>query len=160
MLVIPAIANWPRLSAEVESVPLTPIVDGAGSAHLGDTEGWISGLAMARVNLADMPYLATAVTQLRSRVDLGDVVQVMVNKLRAGGKLDRHRDGFPDHDRFHLPIITHRDVYWWDERGGSRHMQPEWWYGPVPYCGILHSVGNPSPIDRIHVVIDFTKGNT
>lgn len=121
------------------------------------TEGWITGLSMARVNIAEYAELTRAIVLLLRQRPMGSLVQVMVNKLDAGTALAPHVDGGPDHLRFHLPVITHPLVKWWDEDNGTRVMSTGWWYGPVPYCGKLHSVTNDSPVDRIHVVADFER---
>jgi hypothetical protein len=119
---------------------------------------------MARLRRADTaafyPYIADAIGGLRAFLDeqYGDVVQIMVNRLAAGKNLDAHKDGEPNRARFHLPVITHPDVYWWDELDGACTMEAGTWYGPVPYCGILHAVGNPSPVDRVHLIVDFERG--
>lgn len=149
-----------ELAVEVLSVPLVRIQDGSGSSHLNGPEGWIRGLSMARIRptYETYPLVCAALEELRGRIQLGGTVQVMVNRLESGGELSAHRDGYPDNDRYHLPVVTHDLAYWWDEQWGRRHMVKGWWYGPVPYCGILHSAGNPSPVDRIHIVVDFKKG--
>jgi hypothetical protein len=146
------------LATEVLTVPLVRIVDGSGSSHLGGPERWIRGLSMTRIHLGETyPLITKAVRDLRSKIDLGDTVQIMVNKLDAGGELAPHRDGYPAHWRFHLPVITHPAAYWWDEQYGRFHMQQGEWSGPVPYCGVMHSAGNPSPVARIHLVADFKE---
>lgn len=155
MLTVPCVADWDALAGEVLSVPLLSVPDGSGSSHFDGPEGWINGLSNARIVWTDYPALSAAITELRKNVHVGECVQVMVNRLRAGASLDPHRDGFPANSRWHLPVVTHESVYWWDEQNGHRHMHERAWFGPVPYCGILHSVGNPSTIDRIHVVVDF-----
>lgn len=150
-----------ELVEEIKAVTLTVMADGAGSSHYGGPEGWIHGLSLTRISglkLAAFPTLAQAIRRLNEGSRYGTLQQVMVNKLAAGKNLDRHKDGEPNHARFHLPVITHEDVYWWDEINGQLHMKAGQWYGPVPYCGILHSVENRSEIDRVHVIVDFEKG--
>lgn len=154
----PTIVPLAELTAEALSVPLTRIPDGSGHGHYDGPTGWIAGLSMARVDLLDYPAMADAVDELRIDVGLHSVVQSMVNLLHPGGTLSVHRDGPPDHLRYHLPIVTNMDAYWWDEYSDKMHMTAGWWYGPVPYCGILHGAGNPGPTDRIHLVVDFKKG--
>lgn len=157
MNIFPLSLGLAELAAETLSVPLVRMQDGSGSSHFHGPEGWIHGLSMSRVSLSACPLIARAVVELREHVQLGATVQVMVNKLDAGHDLQPHRDGLPEYDRFHLPIISHPDVFWWDELNGKIHMRVGHWHGPVPYCGILHSAGNPSPVDRVHVVADFRK---
>lgn len=143
------------LREELSTIELQAIPDGSGSSHLGGPEGWIHGLSMARIARVEYAQLGVAIAELRDVVHLGVLRQVMVNRLSAGNTLEPHRDGLPQHQRFHLPVITHPDVFWWDEIAGKCTMEPGYWYGPVNYCGILHMVANPSPVDRVHVIADF-----
>lgn len=146
------------LAAELQSVPLVRIQDDSGHPHFGGPSGWIHGLSNTRIRLGDSyPLTTEAIEDIQLREDLGDVVQVMVNKLGPGALLAPHRDGRPDNHRYHLPIVSNPDAYWWDELGGKQNMLVGWWYGPVPYCGILHSAGNPGSTDRLHLVVDFEK---
>lgn len=133
------------------------IPDGSGSSHFNGPAGWIFGLDMLRVNAHDIPALRQAVMELRRQVETGPLIQTMVTRLRPGGELKPHRDGPPDHLRFHLPLTTNREAYWWDSLHGRVHMRVGCWYGPVPYCGILHGAANMGSTERIHVVCDFER---
>lgn len=133
------------------------ISDGSGASHFGGPSGWIFGLDMLRVNARLIPALRLAVLELRQHVQTGALVQTMVNRLRPGGELKPHRDGPPDLLRFHLPLATNRESYWWDSLNGRVHMREACWYGPVPYCGILHGAANMGSTERIHVVCDFER---
>lgn len=160
----PTSINLDRLIKEVESINLEHIPDGSGAARGEDArEGWISGLHMTRLFgdgyddlLGHYPAIYEAICELAELQD-SRLVQVMVNRLDAGKRLDKHRDGLPDNYRYHLPVITHPDVEWWDERFGRRHMTLGVWYGPVPYCGILHYMVNDSDVHRYHLIADFEK---
>lgn len=159
----PSRVDTAALAREIVRVPLERIKDGSGSDHGSGTTGWITGLSMARLSPQD--YGANLSAALDSAVDWlttkgyagARVTQVMVNRLDSGHNLMPHMDAGPDHMRFHLPVITHSDVSWWDENNGRVHMSPGRWYGPVPYCGRLHAMYNASPVNRIHVVADFTR---
>lgn len=158
MRIIEFSGNRAKLLTEVSRIPLERIPDGSGSSHLDGPEGWIKGLSMTRLSMSSRllyPMVWSAIDSLIEEFEPKRLVQIMVNKLDSGGELSPHRDGLPSHARFHLPVLTHPDVYWWDELEGKQHMQTGYWYGPVPYCGIMHSAGNPSPIDRLHIVIDL-----
>lgn len=160
---IPMRGDVAPLIRELESVALLHIEDGSGSSHFDGPEGWIHGLWLNRIAISDVatyPILVAAIARLGDGLEwrYGQVAQVLLNKLKAGNNLDPHKDGAPNRARFHLPLVTHPDVYWWDELEGRCHMEVGRWYGPVPYCGILHSAGNPSPIDRVHVIVDFERG--
>lgn len=136
---------------------LETIPDGSGSSHYGGPEGWIFGLDMVRVDPVRCPLLNRAIRELRLNVQVGPLMQTMVNRLRPNGELKAHRDGPPDRLRFHLPVQTNDAAHWWDEIHGYEQMKRGHWYGPVPYCGVLHSVANYGESDRIHVVCDFER---
>lgn len=142
---------------QVDSLLLARIPDGAGSSHFGGPEGWINGLSTAKVGFGDCSDVWDAVEQLRDALGMGPVAQVLVNRLAAGNEFGRHRDGLPDNARFHLPVITNDKAWWWDELNGTVRMKAGYWYGPMPYCGILHAVGNPGEQDRIHLIADFKR---
>jgi hypothetical protein len=151
-----------EVAREAASVPLKRIADGSGHAHLGSKPGWIRGLSLTRVRPGEShPFITQAVDALGAVVHRYDVKQILINNLEPGAELSIHRDGYPQNDRFHLPLITNPSAYWWDEIEGRTHMLSGWWYGPVPYCGILHSAGNPGTSDRLHLIVDFehVKGN-
>lgn len=146
------------LLAEMRAIPLVRIQDGSGHSHFGGPHGWIRGLSNSRIRLGETyPLITEAVEELQDKEGLSSVVQVMVNNLAPGASLSPHRDGLPDNLRYHLPILTNTEAYWWDELESRRHMLAGWWYGPVPYCGILHSAGNPGTSDRLHLVVDFKR---
>lgn len=150
-----------ELQAELLAIPLVRIPDGSGHGHMDGPAGWINGLSNTRIRMGDTYPLATkAIEELQDRAGLGEVKQIMVNHLQPGALLAPHRDGRPDNHRYHLPVISNMDAYWWDELEGKRNMLVGWWYGPVPYCGILHSAGNPGSGDRLHLVVDFEKSRT
>lgn len=163
MDVIDGICDVDRIADELCNEQLTRIKDGSGSSHFDGPENWILGLSMARIQVTDREryrYTRWELDTLQNRFygQYGSIVQIMVNQLDAGGKLWPHKDGLPNRARFHLPVITNDDVFWWDEINGGLHMQKGKWYGPVPYCGILHSVTNAGREARIHLVVDFERG--
>jgi len=135
------------------------IPDGSGSSHFGGPEGWIHGLEMVRLapRWWNVGLIGKAVDELRCARQVGATRQMIVNRLRPFGKLEPHRDGWPDRLRFHLPLQTSPGAYWWDEQNGDVHMACGTWYGPVPYCGVLHAAYNPTPVDRVHLVVDFER---
>jgi hypothetical protein len=158
------------LTREVLTATVTAVANGSGGGGDGFREGWISGLANTRLflhrprkehpeinELVRYPLLKQEIAQLMEEIDHYELRQVMVNRLDAGGKLSAHRDGPPDDLRFHLPLLTNPDVMWWDEIGGTIHMEPGFWHGPVSYCGVLHAMVNNGDKPRLHVVADFVK---
>ena len=157
MQVIKCAADMDIISAQINRITMRRIPDGSGSSHFGGPEGWIHGLSTALVDVHSCSEIWEAVFALQDELQLGDVDRVLLNCLQAGTEFDKHRDGLPDNARFHLPVQTTDDAYWWDEINGNVHMRAGHWYGPVPYCGILHAVGNPASTDRIHLVVDFKR---
>lgn len=150
-------ANLLELTHELAKIPLHRIADGSGSSHFDGPEQWIHGLSMNRFSPSSYPKTNALIAGLRTHVHLGLVEQAMINRLSPYGELSPHRDGLPEYDRYHFPIIADPGAYWWDEINGTMHMQEGCWYGPVPYCGVLHSAGNPTPIQRVHLIVDFAK---
>lgn len=155
---------------EVATVPVATIADGSGHAGDGHDGGWINGLRNYRLfldppqrggqvidRLADYPTIRELIAELMETTGHYDLRQVMVNRLETGGTLAAHRDGLPDDWRYHFPVETNSGVAWWDEYNGTLFMAEGHWHGPVPYCGVLHSVANNGPTQRIHIVADFKK---
>lgn len=157
MHVIRCASDMAVVRQQIDRVTLATIPDGAGSSHFGGPEGWIHGLSTAHIDTHSCPEVWEAICELQAELNLGDVEQVLLNCLQAGAEFGRHRDGLPDNARFHLPIQTTDSAWWWDELNGTVHMRQGYWYGPMPYCGILHAVGNPSENDRIHLIVDFKR---
>ena len=138
---------------------LERIPDGSGSSHQGGPEAWIYGLEMVRLpaKVWNLGLLSKALDEIRRARQVGPLRQVLLNRLRAHGRLEVHRDGYPDRLRFHLPLATNPASYWWDERNGKVYMGEGMWYGPVPYCGVLHSAVNDGDTERVHLVVDFER---
>lgn len=150
------------LASDAGRVPLTVIQDGSGTARgEGTKEGWIHGLAIGRLFgpgydnlLPEFEAIRHAIMALNYACG-GELKQVMLNVLGPECSLERHRDGEPKHNRYHLPIVTDPEVFWWDELDGKIHMEAGYWYGPVNYCGILHSMTNGSEMSRVHLIADL-----
>ncbi len=149
--------NVETILQEVVDCAFESIPDGSGSSHFGGPSAWIFGLDMVRIDARTVPSLRMAVLELRQRFRTGPLVQTMINRLRPGGELAPHKDGLPDNLRFHLPLVTNAESYWWDSINGRVHMHPGTWYGPVPYCNVMHGAVNGGTTERIHVVCDFER---
>lgn len=149
----------PDLASEVMAVPLQSIQEGSGHASSRHKGGWISGLSMLRVqdDLDSYPVLKYEIEELQKSIGNHELRQVMINRLEPGCCLEMHEDGPPDDYRYHLPVVTNPSVRWWDEVNGIRYMQAGYWYGPVAYCGRLHSMSNRGRYARVHVIADFVK---
>lgn len=130
-----------------------------GSSHFDGPENWIHGLMMSRIEPTDSIVVYREIQELRRelRFSVGNIAQIMLNKLPPLARLAPHKDGMPDNPRFHLPLRTNPDAYWWDEHNNKVHMEAGNWYGPVPYCGILHAAFNDGDTDRIHLIVDFER---
>lgn len=166
MKYFPCTVDTDLLLGDLDRVTVTSVKDGSGHPGPGHLGSWIHGLANTRLygtgypdRLAETPHIHAAILQIPVNVPVGALRQVMVNVLKSGGQLSKHRDKPPDHARFHLPVVTAPEVTWWDEINGPVTMLPGSWYGPVPYCEILHSVVNKSETARIHVIADFEKAS-
>lgn len=162
------------LQNALDTVQLERVLDGSGQAGRGHNAGWVNRFSNTRLFLRDQnkrtnailiddldlfPALENAIECLRWDTGHELVTSVMLNELHAGGRLSPHRDGLPDDDRYHLALHTNPHALWWDEINGYRYMPAGEWTGPVPYCGVLHSVINNGNTKRVHVVVDFAKPN-
>lgn len=140
----------------IEPLITERVPDGSGDG------GWIKGLRNGRILISGEPSLVGYTPELwiflhHFAVHNGlGIRQIMVNRLEAGGILDKHRDGPPADMRYHIPIVTNSHVHWWDEKLNKIYRMPVGeMYGPVDYCGVLHEMVNNGPTDRVHVVVDF-----
>lgn len=147
-----------KLRQELNRLPLERVPDESGAARGNDTrKGWIHGLSMVRVPIAHLGAhsgIALAVSHLLHVVQR-PVQQLMVNRLDAHSSLEKHRDGASDLERWHLPVFTHPKVRWWDETGNDLHLCESYWWGPLPFANVLHSMTNDSPIERLHIIADL-----
>jgi len=76
--------------------------------------------------------------------------------LDRGGNHALHRDpiGFPVGGiRIHLPIVTHQDAEMWLGGERMRWAAGELWYADFAFP---HRLANPSPVVRVHLVVDVT----
>lgn len=144
-----------ELNDIIETIP-----DGSGRDANGN--GWIYGLRLGRLyvdgqedHMSHAPYLRLALTDLGSRLTRLKLRQVMVSVLAPGGELAPHSDGPPNDLRFHLPVATNTQCYWWDEILDQSFMPLGQWSGPVDYCGISHSAVNNGDTTRIHIIADW-----
>lgn len=90
-------------------------------------------------------------------------VNVMINILKPGAPVPKHRDFIPptqlQHDkpcieRWHLAVATNPDCYWWDEKSGDVEFPEGFWSGPVPYW-LQHTFVNNGKSDRLHLIVDL-----
>ena len=90
-------------------------------------------------------------------------LHLMINILPGGVSVPEHTDTLlstklqgpaPRVERWHLPIVTNKNVFWWDEQDGEWHMPIGHWYGPMPYW-LKHKVANFGHEDRVHLVVDL-----
>lgn len=86
-----------------------------------------------------------------------DPVHVMVNILEPGVVVPKHTDNvLHSPERWHLPVKTSRNVFWWDEATGYSFMKQGEWFGPIPYQ-LLHTVGNLGTESRVHLIVDIKR---
>jgi hypothetical protein len=100
--------------------------------------------------LARCPYLQEVLASFECPLEA-----VRLLKLDAGSSIREHRDyklGYEDGVvRFHIPVITNRDVAFFLEDQQVVMNPGECWYLNL---NLRHRVDNHSTIDRIHLVID------
>ncbi|MFC3195911.1 aspartyl/asparaginyl beta-hydroxylase domain-containing protein [Marinicella sediminis] len=92
---------------------------------------------------------------LISQYGLGYFIRANIIKLKAGGIIEAHQDknfSLAHSHRIHIPIITHEDV---DFTVGDETVH-------IPVGEVveinnrrMHSVHNNSPVDRVHLIVDF-----
>jgi hypothetical protein len=139
-----------------EATALTFNLDGSGAEMANGV-----GVIPPWLNSSD--HLRQAVSEI-ARLRKLSAIHVMLNRLPPGVVVDRHRDWVPATplqkdrptlERWHLPLITNLECWWWDEEENRKlYMQPGVFYGPVPYWKI-HQVGNEGTMPRIHLVVDL-----
>lgn len=84
-------------------------------------------------------------------------VHMMINKLPPCITVGVHTDTLTNNEkmsRWHLPIKTNEQAFFWDEEEGQKHFPLGVWSGPVKYW-IPHSVYNLGDEERIHLVVDL-----
>ena len=69
---------------------------------------------------------------------------------------DDHLDMMEGEARLHVPIQTHENLEFYLDKKRVRMQEGECWYLNF---NLLHSVKNPGPVDRIHLVIDCVTNN-
>lgn len=139
------------LIAEINALPFK--MDGSGaemafkpSNGIGDLPPILKSLVLEIALFRDQPPL-----------------NLMVNKLGPGVRVANHRDWihptrhqgkWPTVERWHFPVVTNLEAWFWCEAKGFVHFEAGYWTGPVPYWD-LHGVQNFGTTDRIHVVVDL-----
>lgn len=83
---------------------------------------------------------------------------ITLNILPAGVTVPVHTDTLVGgrKNRWHLPLITNPDCFFWDEINGQRHLPYGFWSGPIPHW-INHNVWNHGVTERIHLVVDLQE---
>jgi hypothetical protein len=85
----------------------------------------------------------------------GEFYRICLVKLTANSKIDTHKDSGENlikDQRIHIPIITHPDITF-SVGGEVKNMEVgEMW---TIDNTALHSVDNPTQIDRVHLIIDY-----
>lgn len=80
---------------------------------------------------------------------------VRLLKLNTGSIIKEHRDAELNFEkgeiRLHIPVLTHREVEFILDRERLTLQEGECWYMNF---NLPHSISNPSPVDRVHLVID------
>lgn len=87
---------------------------------------------------------------------------IMINKLKPGVEVPVHTDTVAAGNyktahvsRWHLPIVTNEQCYWWDEELAREiHLEYGYWHGPIKHW-MKHSVKNLGTTERVHLVVDL-----
>lgn len=105
---------------------------------------------------APTPYLQAAPAFQRLLEQFPYPLQaVRLLKLGRGAVINEHRDlelAFERGEvRLHIPLVTHPDVEFWLDGDRLVMEAGQCWY---INANLPHRLSNPSPVDRIHLVID------
>jgi hypothetical protein len=94
-------------------------------------------------------------------IDPNRIVRMQLAKMPRGSKINTHYDkgGWASSThRFHVPIVTHSDVYFMSKLGGSKHLQIPCIEGAVFEVNniVTHAVRNYGE-ERVHLLIDWAE---
>lgn len=130
---------------------------------LVNVEGKLDGLSYQKEDFRSKPkYQKTEI--LKYCPYLNEIIdsfpcptsRVRLLALAPGGIISEHVDygvGVDGHlIRFHIPIVTHPQVFFFLGRKRCFWQPGELWYGDFSFP---HRIKNCSPITRVHLVIDF-----
>ncbi|MCA9670267.1 MAG: aspartyl/asparaginyl beta-hydroxylase domain-containing protein [Myxococcales bacterium] len=127
------------------------LVQGDGRADDARSPRPSVGGAQPTAALARCPYLTEALGALPAPLLCARLLY-----LEPGGTVGAHRDpiGPPvGVVRLHIPIVTHDEVRFFLGGERLRWSPGELWYGDFAFA---HWLENPSPITRVHLVLDST----
>lgn len=82
---------------------------------------------------------------------------IMINTIPPTYMAKPHTDTLKSDkrlERWHLPIVTNEDAWYWSENHGFEHFSAGFWCGPVAYWN-RHTAGNFGLTDRTHLVVDL-----
>lgn len=136
---------------------LTEIPKGAGRGREGEKDGWIHGLKNLWIHSDQEtlhPYIYDAVACIREPGQL--VARAAFNVLKPRVQLDRHIDGAPYYDRYHLVLAGSYEYYQENTPdGGMTNYTFEVgnWYGPISYW-VPHAVRNYD-FERTTLIVDL-----
>lgn len=105
--------------------------------------------------LKECPYFRYVLDQFQCPVESARLM-----KLKVGAHILPHKDhalGYEDGSfRIHVPIITHDQIEFIVDDKQVVMCEGECWYTNV---NLTHSVANRGSIDRVHLVMDFTRND-
>jgi len=116
-----------------------------------------SMLAESAVDFADTPHLEQS-PAMRQAIEMlpGAKMAARLLKLSRGAVIREHRDrelAFEQGEiRLHIPLVTHPEVEFWLDGDRLNMLPGECWY---INANLPHRLSNPSPVDRIHLVVDI-----
>lgn len=131
------------------------------SIYHGWNPGWIkdgSGVLMSNgqsVFSPDMFHLARlAVEEIEDSTGL-KAKYLLAVRLPAGVVVPVHTDTLVQNSvaRWHLPLITNKDAWFWEEDIGFRHLPAGAW-AEVNYHK-RHTIGNFGRTERVHLIVDL-----
>lgn len=105
--------------------------------------------------LDQCPYIRSVLTSFAC-----ELTSVRLLKLDRGAVIKEHRDTGLNYEegevRLHIPVITHEAVEFYLDGEQLQMREGEAWY---INASLPHRLSNPSPVNRIHLVIDCKVNN-
>lgn len=101
-------------------------------------------------------HFSEAIAEIEKKIGY-EAIYMMLNILPPGITVPVHTDTLPvPVQRWHLPLQTNDQAYFWDELLHWRHLEPGYWHRIFPER--RHTICNYGNQERIHLVVDLKHG--
>jgi hypothetical protein len=123
-----------------------------------DGSGALMAFKPCQSHLPWSPGIAKALREIEIARN-APTLYIMVNILPPGVVVPVHTDTLLDKrkvERWHLPLKTNIQSYFWGQFDNVIHMPLGFWHGPIQYW-FDHNIWNCGQEERIHLVVDLEK---